>query len=196
MPTGDQIQQYVNGAWRLMMGRPDGAQLLDISADGFWNSFFAMLVAMPPMAVGWVAMANEIGGDAFGTRLGVVLRLAFVDLATWVLPLVALGAAARLVGIAPRYVAYVVASNWGSVIFLWLMVIPSLMGLVWPSGRDVTAAVSLLLLFATMVLSWRLTNAILGMGITIASGVFAAMFLSSVVLMIALQSLLGLMPYG
>jgi len=195
MPTGEQIQQYVNGAWRLMMGRPDGAQLLDISADGFWNSFFAILVALPPMAVGWVAMANEIGGDAFGVRLGVVFRLAFVDLVTWVLPLVALGATARLVGIAPRYVAYVVASNWGSVVFLWLMVIPSLMDLVWPSGREVTAAVSLLLLFATMVLSWRLTNAILGMGAAVATGVFAAMFLFSLVLMITLQSLLGLTPY-
>lgn len=194
MPTGEQIQQYVNGAWRLMMGRPDGAQLLDISADGFWNSFFAILVALPPMAVGWVAMANEIGGDAFGVRLGVVFRLVFVDLVTWVLPLVALGAVARLVGIANRYVAYVVASNWGSVIFLWLMVIPSLMDLVWPSGREVTAAVSLLLLFATMVLSWRLTNAILGMGAAVATGVFAAMFLFSLVLMITLQSLLGLTP--
>jgi len=194
MPTGEQIQQYVNGAWRLMMGRPDGAQLLDISADGFWNSFFAMLVALPPMAVGWVAMANQIGGDAFGARLGVVFRLVFVDLVTWVFPLVALAAAARFVGIAQRYVAYVVASNWGSVVFLWLMVIPSLMDLVWPSGRDVTAVVSLLLLFATMVLSWRLTNAVLGMGAAVATGVFAAMFLFSLVLMITLQSLLGLTP--
>lgn len=192
MPTGEQIQQYVNGAWRLMMGRPDGEQLLDISADGFWNSFFAIIVALPPMAVGWVAMANAMGGDAFGARLGVVFRLVFVDLVTWVLPLVALGAAARLVGIAPRYVAYVVASNWGSVVFLWLMVIPSLLDLVWPTGREVTAAISLLLLFATMVLSWRLTNAILGMGAAVATGVFAGMFLFSLLLMVTLQSLLGL----
>lgn len=192
MPTGEQIQQYVNGAWRLMIGRPDGEQLLDISADGFWNSFFAIIVALPPMAVGWVAMANAMGGDAFGARLGVVFRLVFVDLVTWVLPLVALGAAARLVGIASRYVAYVVASNWGSVVFLWLMVIPSLLDLVWPTGREVTAAISLLLLFATMVLSWRLTNAILGMGAAVATGVFAGMFLFSLLLMVTLQSLLGL----
>jgi len=196
MPGGEQIQQYVLGAWQLMNGRPDGARLLDISADGFWNSFFAILVAMPPMAVGWVALANDIGGDAFGARLGVVLRLVFIDLATWVIPIIALGAVARLAGIAQRYVAYVVASNWGSVIFLWMMVVPSLMSLVWPAGQEVTAAVSLLFLFATMMLSWRLTNAVLGMGAAVASGVFAGMFLFSLMLMIALQSLLGLTPYG
>ena len=35
----------LTGAWRLMLGKADGLRLLDLSADGFWNSFFAIVVA-------------------------------------------------------------------------------------------------------------------------------------------------------
>ena len=34
-----------------------------IDQDGFWNSFFAILVAFPPMVVGWVAISR------IGTRM-------------------------------------------------------------------------------------------------------------------------------
>ena len=50
MPSGDDIQAYLAGAWRLMMGKPDGVRALDVSADGFWNSFFAILVAFPALS--------------------------------------------------------------------------------------------------------------------------------------------------
>ena len=57
----DEIQRYLTGAWRMMMGKADGLRLLDLSADGFWNSFFAIVVALPALIVGWVGVANEIG---------------------------------------------------------------------------------------------------------------------------------------
>jgi hypothetical protein len=60
MPPAEDIQQFLTGAWRLMMGKPDGIRLLDISADGFWNSFFAIVISLPALVVGWVAIANEL----------------------------------------------------------------------------------------------------------------------------------------
>ena len=58
MPSFAEIQRYLTGAWRMMNGRPDGIRLLDITADGFWNSFFAIAVALPAMFAGWVTIAN------------------------------------------------------------------------------------------------------------------------------------------
>ena len=64
MPSVEDIQQYLTGAWRMMMGKPDGLRLLDISADGFWNSFFAIVVALPALIVGWVGRRQRAGSPA------------------------------------------------------------------------------------------------------------------------------------
>ena len=76
-------------------------RLLDISADGFWNSFFAIVVALPALIAGWVGIANDArrsGYVSFGDRLSIMLRLATVDIGAWVLPLVALALVAPAVG--------------------------------------------------------------------------------------------------
>ena len=60
MLSANDIQSSLTGAWHLMLGKVDGLRLLDLSADGFWNSFFAIVVAVPAMIVGWVGTANAI----------------------------------------------------------------------------------------------------------------------------------------
>jgi hypothetical protein len=194
MPPAQHIQQYLTGAWRLMMGKPDGLRLLDISADGFWNSFFAIVIALPALAASWIAVANDMGqaADIAEGRLSVVLRLAIVDLGAWVLPLGALALAVRPAGIADRLVHYVVATNWGTALIVWLMLPVALVRLFAPSEGDLASALSAILILATLVLSWRLTNAAIGKGAIMGTAVFAAMFFASLVVLFALQSLLGL----
>ena len=121
-----------------------------------------------------------------------MLRLAVVDLGAWVLPLGALALAARPAGIADRVVHYVVATNWGSALIVWLMLPSALLRLFAPAAQDLASAVSLLLFLASMVLSWRLTNAAIGKGAVIGSAVFAAMFIASLAVLLALQAVLGL----
>ena len=96
MPRVEEIQQYLTGAWRMMMGRPDGARLLDISADGFWNSFFAIAIALPALIAGWVTLTNTSSPALlpFGDRLSIMLKLATVDIGAWILPIAAFAAAA------------------------------------------------------------------------------------------------------
>ena len=50
MLSADETQASLTGAWRLMLGKADGLRLLDLSADGFWNSFFAIIVATPALS--------------------------------------------------------------------------------------------------------------------------------------------------
>ncbi len=196
MPAIDDIFRYLTGVWRMMTGRPDGIRLLDLSADGFWNSFFAIAVALPALMVGWAGIANELGAnpDIFGGKLSILLRVALVDLGAWVLPLALLGAIAPLAGVADRFVHYVVASNWASALLIWLMLPAALLRLFAPSLQGVAEMLSLALFAVSMALTWRLTNVALGKGPWIATAIFAGMFVASLVILFILQGALGLSP--
>ncbi len=193
MPSFADIQQYFAGVWRMMMGRSEGLRLLDLSADGFWNSFFAILVAVPPMVVGWVTISNELAGaDVFSSRFSLFARLLLTDLATWVLPYVILALAARPAGVADRFVHYVVASNWASALFSWVMLPVMLLQLLLPEAADLTGFLTFLVFIGTMILSWRLTNVAIGKGPAVATAVFAAMFAASLAVLFTAEGLLGL----
>lgn len=192
MISSDEIQAALSGAWRLMLGKADGLRLLDLSADGFWNSFFAIVVALPAMIVSWVGIANEIGDpDAVAARFGLVLRLATIDVASWVLPLVGLAVIAPRAGIGARFVHYVVASNWASAIVAWIMLPAALVRLFIPSAGQAAGLLSLALFILTMVMIWRMTNAAIGKGAAVGTAVFVGMFIGSLAVLFALQSLLG-----
>jgi hypothetical protein len=196
--SADETQASLNGAWRLMLGKADGVRLLDLSADGFWNSFYAMVVAVPALIVGWVGIANEIGDpDAFAGRLAMLVKLATVDLGAWVLPLVALALIAPRAGIGGRFVAYVVASNWASAIIAWLMLPSALVRLFLPATDAIAGFVSLFCFLLSMVLTWRMTNATIGKGAAVGTAVFVGMFVASLLVLFGLQALLGIdIPEG
>lgn len=193
MLSADETQAALTGAWRTMLGKADGLRMLDLSVDGFWNSFFSILVAMPAMIVSWVGIANEIGDpDAVAGRFGLVLRLAAVDIGTWVLPLVGLALIGPRAGIGGRFVHYVVASNWASAIIAWLMLPSALVRLFVPAGNQGVSLLSLALFIASMVLTWRMTNVAIGKGAAVGTAVFVGMFVASLIVLFALQSLLGI----
>lgn len=194
MPPADDIQRQLTGAWMMMTGRRDGLRLLDLSMDGFWNSFFAIVVAAPAMLAGWAPMAGEVAGaDAgFGQRASVVARLALVDIGAWVLPIVGLAAVAGTVGIRDRFVHYVVATNWGGALFSWFMLPVAVLRLFAPAQEDLITALSLGIFVACLVLLWRLTNAALDKGGGLATGVFTGMLVASILTLFALQDLLGI----
>jgi len=194
MLGSSEIQQYLSGAWRLMLGKADGLRLLDLSADGFWNSFFAILIAVPALIIGWVGVSDELAlqSTAFAGRFGIVVRLALVDIGAWVLPLIVFALVARRAGVGDRFVHYVVASNWASAIIAWLMLPAALLRMLMPAAQSATSGLSLALFVLSMVLSWRMTNAAIGKGAAVGSAVFAGMFLVSLLVLFSLQSMFGI----
>lgn len=196
MPPVEDIQQFLIGAWRMMMGRRDGLALLDISADGFWNSFFAIVIAVPALIVGWVVYARElgVGYDILSGRVSVILRLAVADIATWLIPIAALAVIAGPVGMRDRFVHYVVANNWGSAISAWMLVPAALIRLVVPGFAEVADLLSLMLFAAVLILSWRLTNLALDKGPGAATVLFFGMLIGSFAVLFMAQGLLGLAP--
>lgn len=197
MLSADDIYQYLNGAWRLMRGKPDGVRLLDLSPDGFWNSFFAIVLALPALILGWSGIAAEFSGSETGvSAFSVVLRLAIVDLGAWVLPLIALAVGAPYAGVGDRFVHYVVASNWGSALIAWMMLPVAILRFIIPSAGDFLILVSLFIFGLSMVFSWRLTNAVIAKGPAVGTTIFAAMFVASLFVLFTLQSLLGIQSAG
>lgn len=197
MPPAEDIQRYLTGAWRMMTGRAEGLDLLDISSDGFWNSFFAMVLAAPVLVVGWVAYANELAlaTDGLASRGGIVLRLAIADIAAWVVPIAGLAVVAGPAGIGDRFVHYVVASNWGSAITVWLMLPPSLIELAGIDRANGTVSLLALALFGVaLVLTWRLTNVALQKGAGPATFLFSGMLFAAIFVLYSVQSLLGVLP--
>ncbi|MEP1515548.1 MAG: transporter [Nitratireductor sp.] len=191
MSSAQDIQTYMTGAWRLMMGKPEAIRLFDLSADGFWNSFYAIVVAVPALTVGWASFAGDFAVGA-GGRFGIVFLLGVIDLATWVLPLIVLALVAKPLGVGDRFVPYVVASNWGSALLIWLMLPATLVRLLAPGADELAALLSLAAFLVTMALSWRQTNAVIDRGAGLASAVFALMLALSIGVLLTLQALFGL----
>lgn len=190
---GADIQLYFYGVWRLMTGRQDGLRLLDISVDGFWNSFFAILIALPALLISWLSFANEAEALMLlpGSRFDILARLVISGIASWVIPLIGLGVVAPYVRIADRYVHYVVATNWATALIAWMMLPPTLLQIFFPQFDELATLLSLVIFFVTMFLSWRVTVAAIGKGPAVGTGVFFAMVVASTVILLALHSLLG-----
>jgi len=193
MLSADETYASLIGAWRLMLGKADGLRLLDLSADGFWNSFFAIVVAAPALIVGWVGIANVIADpEAMAGRFGMLTRLATVEIGGWVLPLVGLALVAPRVGIGGRFVHYVVAYNWAMAIAAWVSLPSALLSLFVPFTDQFVLLMMLALFVFSQVLIWRMTNAVIGKGAAVGSAVFLGMFVASQLVSYALQMLLGI----
>lgn len=191
MPSAEEIQSYLVGAWRLMNGKPEAIRMFDLSADGFWNSFYAILIAVPALTVGWATVASEVG-DGTGGRVATVVLLGVIDISTWVLPLVAFAFLSRPLGVGDRFVAYVVAGNWGSALLVWIMLPPALIRLVFPGWQDAATLLSIAVFVVSLALTWRLTNAVIDRGAALATGVFALMLAMSIAVLVTLQGLFGI----
>lgn len=189
MPTTEDIHRQLNGAWRMMTGRTDGLRQLDLSVDGFWSSFFAIIVAFPPLLVSWAPLAADLAGAGSGLslRIAIVMRLAVIDLAAWIVPIALLAAIASFAGIRDRFIHYVVATNWGAALLSWIMLPVSLIRLVFPQAIEAAAFFSIILFVASLVFSWRLTNAALEKGALTTTGVFISMLAVSIIILTGLQ---------
>lgn len=193
MAGTSEIQRNLAGAWRLMTGRADGLRLLDLSADGFWDSFMAIPIALPALAIGWLMSANGLADPDTG-RLFIVLKLAVVDLAVWIAPLVVFVVAAPQLGLADRVSQFVVAYNWGEALLSWLALPVVLVVMSFDLDQQINDAVMLLLFIVLTVFGWRLVVTALGKGMGVGSGVYAGLFVVSLVVLVTLERWTGIFP--
>ncbi|ALN71997.1 MULTISPECIES: hypothetical protein [unclassified Aureimonas] len=157
MPSLAEIVRYFTGAARLMAGRRDGLALLDLSADGFWRSFAALVVALPPTVLAWLEY-ETVERPPFSPhpgRLAIYGAHALADVTAWLLPILLLASFARPLGFSRKMVPLVVATNWGGALLAWIFS-PFFVLLLLAGSSDVTALIGLFVAIASIVLTVRL----------------------------------------
>ncbi|WP_246723071.1 MULTISPECIES: hypothetical protein [Aureimonas] len=147
--------RYFSGILRLMQGKRDGLQRLNLSADGFWASFGAIIVSLPPMALSWVEFETvERQWPFIGSGVGAYAAHALADVTAWILPLLILIMAARHIGLRRKIGPIVIALNWSGALLAWALV-PLWLLMLLTGGNMAVAFLLLLAGVATLVLTTR-----------------------------------------
>jgi len=119
--AGPSLRENLAGAWAVMLGRAEGLARMDLSLEGFWRSFGAVVLVAPflgPALISRTKFAAEQGGLAVSLEPADLLAQLGPLLVDWfAFPLV-FALLARPLGVSGRYVPYIVTRNWAAVIIV------------------------------------------------------------------------------
>lgn len=174
-----ELVSNIRAAWQLALRNPEAMTDFDASPTGFWQSFWAFAVVIPPLFLMDVLQDNRLH-DLLGPGLVLAMLLAYI-LDAVAFPVVMLSLADRM-GLWPRYPLYIVAYNWSQVVQTALL-FPIVLLLV--SGGDPESGGMFLLLTFALILFYRAYITRLALGISY--GVAAALVLLQVLLSLSIQ---------
>lgn len=137
MPTWPEIVRSVQAAWLLARGDTAAMARFDLSVEGFWKSFAAMLVVAPAYVLVLLDQFRFTGWpeDGWGTARAELVAFVVGWLA---FPLAAIPLT-RLLGLSGRYVPLIVANNWSAVIQVALYTAVVALGSILPGELRMTA---------------------------------------------------------
>ncbi len=123
MPDRAEVQRSLYGVYRLALLDPQGFGYLNLSVEGFWNSFFAAILAAPAYAI---LIADTVLSTEESVDLGwfvIVETIAYII--GWAAFPVAALIATRFLGLGRNYAILVIAANWAVVlqVTMFLMVV-------------------------------------------------------------------------
>jgi hypothetical protein len=192
MPDFAYIVRNLYGAWLALLGRPQGLALLDISERGFWRSFWAIAVASPALFLVWLSYGRELCALIPVSVETIMLKSAFVDFFSWLSPFAVFAALAKPLKISHRFVHYVVATNWASVIISYAIVLLLLVDYLGPDFESARIIVSLTFFVGSLILLFLLTHLTVGADYQASALVFVATIIVSLIVVYGGQSLLGI----
>ncbi|MFO1127144.1 MAG: hypothetical protein U1E66_01705 [Rhodospirillales bacterium] len=112
MLTLQEVISSLYGAWRLARFDARGMAFFDTTLGGFWRSFFAAVLVAPA----YVLVVSTGGGAVHGdtVRFGLAETIGYI--LSWVAFPVVMEWLTRQLGCRARYLSYITAYNWASVI--------------------------------------------------------------------------------
>jgi hypothetical protein len=181
-----EIRLSTKGAWDLFLNRPLDLGLYDVSVSGFWRSFQLIVPIMVCYVI--VTLADyeltriEVAHEALPGFSDFTTAGYFSLVVDWFLFPLALMPFAGLLGIADRYVAFVILRNWSQ--FLMALIATPLfaafyLGLI---GSSLHLLALLVLVFVFLRYRYLVTRAALACSIGLASGLVALEFVLSVMI--------------
>lgn len=183
-----EVQRSLAAAWRIMRHDEKAVDDLNLSIEGFWRSFAAVIPILPMMwivsrSINQVAAGNPNSG---GETISITSDM-FQVLLTWVAWPVVVGILVHLLKLGAGYVRFVVAYNWVAVIIGALTCLPHLLHLLGILPFALAALTSLFILGVSLYYSWYLARVALG-----ADAGIAAMFaFADLALAVGIGQLIG-----
>lgn len=192
IPSLGEIVRYFSGTVRLMAGHRDGLDRLDLSADGFWRSFAAILVALPPSILSWIAFerGERMSYPPQAGEATLAFAHALADLTAWLLPILVVATLARPIGFSRKVVPFVVATNWGGAFLTWAFS-PFFVLVLLVGPGDGMQILGLLIGIASIVLTVRLVATGTGSDVPFSIAVVTMMVVASIMSYAAVSDLLS-----
>jgi len=195
MPDRDEIVQSLTGAWRLFLERADAMRFFNVGIDGFWRSFYAVVLILPAYFLVVTAerariLADPIAGSGFDGGaffINKVLTLGF----DWITLPIVLALVAAPLGVSRTYVPFVVARNWGAVLATAPFGVVELLYLLGVLGSGAANMFALVLVVVVVRYNYLIARRALGVDIGFAVGLIIADFAISVAIVGVADSLLG-----
>ena len=164
MPGWPEISSSLYGAWRLARGDRGGMNFLNLSVEGFWRSFFAAVLALPPYIIILLVQRASMEEDMTwaADMVSYVLGWMLWPLASLLL--------SRFMGLTQNYIPYLIAYNWANVLHITFLTIVAIIthGGVLPDG--IAATLSLMATLSVLVYLWWVTRVALGASASVAIG--------------------------
>jgi hypothetical protein len=178
MPGPDEIVRSLTGAWRLLLDRSDALRFFDVSVDGFWRSFGAILLVLPAFILVVLSdrariLTDAVAGSGFDATTFLVNRGLWL-LLNWIALPVVLALVAQPLGVTRTYAAYVVARNWCAVLTVAPFGLVALLSLAGLLGDDIASVISLVVIVVVVRFDYLIARRALGADIGLAVGVVLA----------------------
>ncbi|HEX8168000.1 MAG TPA: hypothetical protein VF601_19705 [Beijerinckiaceae bacterium] len=185
--TAEDVVRSLRGTAALLNRRSEGLKSFDMTEKGFWHSFGAIWLALPAFVVVLAFERHRLGllgpGAAILDASWVTAVVAAGYVASFlVLPVGMIGIARRL-GLGPRYVPFVIVTNWSLAVGLTFLSVPAALLLVGWATPSLAVLYALAFGAIAVHLLWFGTKAALG----VSGGLAAAI----VVLALALDVLIA-----
>lgn len=171
MGLSREVFSSLYGAYRLARYDGGGMAFFDTTLDGFWRSFFAAVI-IAPFYVVVLYMRFDVGEvDTPPARFVSVEVIAYVI--SWVAFPVVMISLARFLECSERYLAYIVAYNWASVLQNALYLPLAMLSVNKVLPMEVASTLSLIVLLLILVYTWFITRTALDLTAGTAAGVVA-----------------------
>jgi hypothetical protein len=193
MPDLNEILRSLTGAWRLLRRDPSGTGYFDLTLEGFWRSFGAIVLVAPLYLIAIEAehgMLVENQSEAASGSSYLLIKSLFF-LAEWISYVILMVFLTRLLGLGAFFVSYIIAYNWAAVITAALAVPPFVLYGLGALGAVPAIMFSLMVTGLILYYHWYVALVVLRTRTAIAAGLVAMEFLLSLVFNAAADRLIG-----
>lgn len=196
MVSLDYAFYHIERVLRTMRGDASALDEMDISTDGFWRSFNAILLSLPALFFMWVESAQELISHGSDLQMWqIFMRRIPLDLVSWVLPFAFYPFILHLLNRKPRYSHLVIALNWSYLVLYYVFAAVIFISFLLPKTQAISIIIGFLMI-AVLIASIIFLTQVVKVGLKASAGLAVTFIIAEIIVVYTLvynvESLLGL----